>query len=114
MNLLKGLDYHRVAQDGRWYFEREASTPAGLMGYGKGRGKGDISRSRGIEDRHEAQTLRNLTTSLRSGLASATERKSSVGRADQSTRLLPIFSLLDLHYVWLEGLEGGWKIIGGK
>ena len=75
---------------------------------GRGRRKGNnILHGGGIADRHEAQTLRNLTTSLRSGLASATERKSSVGRADQSTRLLPIFSLLDLHYVWLEGLYGG-------
>ena len=96
MNLLKGLDYHRVAQDGRWYFEREASTPAGLMGYGKGRGKGDISRSRGIEDRHEAQTLRNLTASMRAWTVFPIKGKSSIGRTDHSTSLSPIFSLLDL------------------
>jgi len=63
---------------------------------GRGRGKGGNIRGEGIEDRHEAQTLRNLTTSLLSWLASAIERKSSIGRADQSTCLLPIFSLLDL------------------
>ena len=67
------------------------------MEKGKGRSKGgDIPRSGGIEVLNEAQTLRSLTTSMRAWTALPIKGKSSIGRADQSTSLSPIFSLLDL------------------
>ena len=95
--MLKGLDSHRVARDGRWHFERKDWPPTELMGKGKGRSKGeDIPLSGGIEDLHEAQTLRSLTTSMRAWTVFPIKGKSSTGRADQSTSLSPIFSLLDL------------------